>query len=316
MIRYAKTAVVFGGTGFIGRQIVRELARRGVLIKVATRIPESAYFLRPDGTVGQIVPVACDYTSDSIHSLVKGCDYVVNCIGILYEKGHSKFQRAHVEIPQRIAEACAAENVAHFVHISALACERSTSRYAKSKRAGEEAVMQAFPQATILRPSVVFGEDDSFFNMFAEMARYLPCLPLIGGGRTKFQPVYVGDVALAVMRALDSKDTCGKIFELGGPETVTFKEIYTILAQETGRTRMLVPVPMPIAKIQGFFMQMLPHPPLTPDQVESLKTDNVVTAEALTFKDLEIAPTAMEMVLPNYLECYRVGGRFASRKAA
>ena len=311
-----KTAVIFGGTGFIGRQIVRELAQLGVQIKVATRVPERAYFLRPCGAVGQIVPVACDYTEQSIQDVVEGCDYVVNTIGILFEKKRSKFQKAHVQIPAFIAKAAVTSKVKSFVHISSLACERGSSKYAQTKISGEQEVLKVFPKATILRPSVVFGEDDSFFNMFAEMSRYLPFLPLIGGGKTKFQPVYVGDIADAVIKVLSKPEAQGHIYELGGPDTVTFKEIYKILMEETKRKRFLVPLPMPLAKFKAFFMQVLPTPPLTPDQVESLKTDNIMGTDALGLKDLEIEPTSMQIVLPRYLERYRPGGAFAYQKTA
>lgn len=311
-----KTAVIFGATGFIGRQITRELAELGVRIKVATRIPERAYFLRPFGDVGQIVPIACDYSQESISDIIKGCDYVVNTIGILFEKKKNSFQKAHVEIPKRIATASKEQNVERFVHISALACERGTSKYAHTKLAGEQEILQIFPEATILRPSVVFGEDDSFFNMFAEMSSYLPFLPLIGGGKTKFEPVYVGDVADAAIYALQNNNAKGHIYELCGPDRVSFKEIYEILMEETKRKRALVPLPIPFAKFQAFFMQVLPKPPLTPDQVESLKTDNVKNDDALTLEDMNINPTAMKLILPEYLERYRPGGRFAYQKTA
>ena len=188
-----KTATVFGGTGFIGTQIVRELAKKGWTVKVATRIPESAYFLRTCGVVGQVVPFACDYNeSKSIAAAIHGADYVVNCIGLLYEKRKGDFERAHIDVPKDIAKACAKEGVERFVHVSSLGVN-ADSKYGKTKLEGEKAVTKAFPQATILRPSVVFGPEDEFFNMFASLSRVAPCLPLIGGGHTKFQPVFVGD---------------------------------------------------------------------------------------------------------------------------
>lgn len=318
-----KIATVFGGTGFVGRQIVRELAKLGVRVKVATRVPERAYFLRPCGVVGQIVPFACSYHEPaSIAEAVQGSDFVVNCVGILYEKGKKQtFKHAHVDLPANIASACAKAGVERLVHISALGLEDSTSRYAATKRDGEKAVLSNFPAATILRPSVIFGEDDDFFNKFAEMARYLPFLPLIGGGHTKFQPVYVGDVADAVMVALTwpvvgPDNPQGRIYELGGPEVLNFKEIYERLFQYTHRPRPLVEVPYGLAKMQAFFMGILPQPPLTRDQVESLKTDSVVTDKALTFENLGITPTALASVLPLYMETYRAGGRFGEKQAA
>ena len=317
-----KTAAIFGGTGFVGRQIVRELARQGYTVKVATRVPERAYFLKTCGAVGQVVPFAVDYDEPaSIAAAVRGAQVVVNCVGILAQRRRGGFEYAHVAIPEAIARVCAAEGVQRFVHISALAADRGTSRYARSKHAGEQAVRAVFPAATILRPSVVFGPEDSFFNMFAEMARYVPALPLIGGGRTRFQPVYVGDVADAALVAairppVGDHDPRGRTYELGGPETVTLREIYERVFTHTRRRRGLVSLPWGVAKLQAGFMGVLPHPPLTPDQVESLKTDNVVTPGALTLGDLGIAPTGMGLILPQYLAHYAPGGRFGDKKRA
>ncbi len=312
-----KTACVFGGTGFVGTQIVRELAKRDYIVKIATRIPERAYFLKPCGAVGQIIPVACDYRdAESVHAVIEGCDVVVNCIGVLFEKGKQTFQKAHIDIPALIAKTCQKQDVKNFIHISALAVERGTSQYAQSKFAGEKAIQAVFPKATILRPSVIFGEDDAFFNMFAGMAKILPALPLIGGGKTKFQPVFVGDVADAVLAAIDSNDTQGKIYELGGPETLSFEAIYQKLFEYTGQNPVLVPLPYSIAKLQAFFMGILPKPPLTRDQVESLKTDNVMNEDALTLLDLGITPTALDIILPTYLTRYRRGGRFGDKMSA
>ncbi len=312
-----KMACIFGGTGFIGRQIVRALAKQGYTIKVATRVPERAYFLKTAGNVGQVVPFLCHYGDEaSIRAAVKGCDVVVNCVGILFEKGKSSFIRIHTELPRAIAKACAMEKVGRFVQISALGCEESHSKYGKSKRNGEMAAMENFPGATIIRPSIVFGVEDSFFNMFAHMAELLPALPLIGGGKTKFQPVYVGDVADAVTVALSKPDSAGKIYELGGPEVLSFKDIYEKLFAQTGRKRMLVSLPWGIAKIKGCMLSLLPKPPLTADQVESLKTDAVVANDALCLSDLGIAPTSMDVILPTYLARFKPGGRFGDKKRA
>lgn len=316
-----KTATVFGGTGFIGAQIVRELAKKGWVVKVATRVPERAFFLRPCGVPGQIVPIACaSCDPDGIAAAVRGSDFVVNCIGILYERGKAKFRRAHIKLPGLIAQACARERVSRFVHLSALGVN-SGSKYGASKRDGEAAVSKAFPDATILRPSVVFGPDDRFFNLFAELARYTPVLPLIGGGGTRFQPTYVGDVADAVLAALTlpgngPDDPRGKIYELGGPDIVTFREIYERLFRCTGRRRILMTLPWGLAKIDAAFLSLLPKPPLTPDQVESLKTDSVVCPGALTFDNLGIHPAGMDLILPSYLDYYRPGGRFAQKSAS
>ncbi|PZQ47658.1 MAG: complex I NDUFA9 subunit family protein [Micavibrio aeruginosavorus] len=312
-----KMACVFGGTGFIGRQIVRALAKEGYTIKVATRVPESAYFLRTCGNVGQIVPFTCNYNDESsIRASVKGCEVVVNCVGALYEKGKSSFTRVHTEFPRAIAKACTAEKVGRFIHISAGGCDESHSKYGKSKLNGEMAAAENFPSVTVLRPSVVFGAEDNFFNMFARLSLLLPALPLIGGGATKFQPVYVGDIALAVVAALHDGSTAGKTFSLGGPEVLTFKEIYGLIFKETGRKRCLFPLPWGIAKIQGGLMGLLPSPLLTADQVESLKTDNIVPVGAAGFEALGIVPTGPEAVLPSYLARYRPGGRFGDKKRA
>lgn len=317
-----KIATVFGGTGFIGRQVVRELAKLGYTIKVATRVPERAYELRVCGAVGQVVPFAVNYKDPaSVANAVNGASVVVNCIGVLHERRRGDFRRAHVTIPQAIAQACAAAGVQRFVHVSALSCERGTSRYARTKNEGEQAVMAAFPAATILRPSVVFGPEDDFFNMFAELARYLPVMPLIGGGKTMFQPVYVGDVADAVVAAatrpaLGAFDPRGRTYELGGPEVVDFRGVYEKIFTQTRRRRGLMQMPWGLAKIQAGFMSLLPSPLLTPDQVESLKTDSVVNAGALTLADLGIAPTGMNLILPGYLTHYAPGGRFGDKKRA
>ncbi len=323
MTQHYTTATVFGGTGFIGRQVVRELAKRGIVVKIATRVPESAYFLKPCGTVGQIVPMACDVRSDeSLRQVICGSDYVINCIGVLYERGKRQtFENLHARLPGRIAAICASEGVSRLVHISALGIEISGAAYARSKRAGEEAVIKACPAATILRPSVVFGEDDNFFNMFAKMASILPVLPLIGGGHTKFQPVYVGDVADAVMAVIDyTKDHSGKacagLYELGGPEVVTLRDIYQRLIAFTGLNPALLPLPFFMAKIQAAFLSLLPKPLLTPDQVEMLKSNAVVSGDFPGLAELGIQPTAMDIILPQYLDRYRPGGRFAQVRQA
>jgi NADH dehydrogenase len=312
-----KTAVVFGGTGFIGKQIVKRLADLGMQIKVATRVPESAYELKPLGDVGQIVPVACNYSDyDSIARLIDGSQIVVNCVGILYEKHAGDFMRIHADVPESIAAACAVAKVGQFVHLSALGVDHSPSLYAASKLAGEARILKAFPAATIMRPSVVFGEDDDFFNKFAALAGFLPALPLIGGGHTRFQPVYVGDVADAIVTALTlshvgKNSPAGRIYELGGPEILSFKEIYQKLFSYTKQKRALMPLPFWLAALQAKILSLLPVPLLTEDQVESLKADSVVSGNEATLEDLKIVPTALDMILPNYLVNYKAGGRFA-----
>lgn len=319
MTQLQKIATVFGGTGFLGRQIVRGLAKKGFTVKVATRAPERAYFLKPCGTVGQIVPFACNYADPaSVVEAIKGAECVVNCVGILYERKKGDFRRAHVDIPSAIAGACAAQGVKRLVHISIPNIEADQSLYARTKLEGERAVEKIFPNVSILRPSVVFGPDDDFFNKFAALSLCLPVLPLIGGGKTKFQPVYVGDVADAAILCLtgDEEKACGKIFELGGPEILTFREVYERLFAYTGRRRPLIPLPWKVASAQAFFMGLLPNPLLTRDQVESLKTDYTIAPSALGLKDLGIEPTSMDLILPGYLTRFQPGGRFGGRGAA
>lgn len=317
-----KIATIFGGTGFVGRHVVKRLAAEGYTVKVATRIPEQANFLKTCGNIGQIVPFYCNYHDiASLREAVEGADIVVNCIGILFEKKKNNFARLHAELPGQIAEAAARENVGRFVHISALGIEQATSKYAATKRAGEVAVVNACPWATILRPSVIFGADDNFFNMFARLTKVAPALPLIGGGKTKFQPVFVGDVAQAVMAALlipaiHEADPRGKIYELGGPEIVTLRQIYQMVLEGTGCRRLMIPVPFFLAKIKAAFLSLMPTPLLTPDQVENMKFDNIVSPAALTLSHLGVAATGMGLVVPAYLETYKAGGRFADKKTA
>jgi len=312
-----KTIVLFGGTGFIGRYIVREAAKRGWQINIASRDPGSALFLKTCGSVGQIAPVFANIADDdSVRAAMRGADYVVNLCGILYETGRQKFDGVHRDGADRIARIAAELGVQRMVHVSAIgASSASEATYAQSKAAGEEAVRNHYANATILRPSIVFGPEDGFFNLFAGLARLSPFLPLIGGGHTKFQPVYVCDVSDAVMAALDRADTAGKTYELGGPRAYSFKELLQMILREIGLKRPLITVPWSIAMIQGGILGLLPKPLLTRDQVKLLKSDNVVADGALTLKDLGIDPTAVEIIVPTYLRRFRPGGRFAPKTA-
>ena len=316
-----KTVCIFGGTGFLGRNLTQVLARLGYRIKIATRVPQSAYFLKPYGDVGQIVPVQCGYDKESMEKVIEGCDAVINLVGILFEKKKNKFSRVHTDFPKMIAQICSEKKIKNFVHVSALGCDKSSSKYARSKLNGEKAVLENFPNAVILRPSIVFGADDEFFNMFAKLSTFLPFFPLIGGGNTKFQPVYVGDIAKAMSHVLEKnlpegELAQGNIYELGGPDIESFKELYQRLFREIGRKRPLISLPFGLAKIQAFFMGLAPKPMLTMDQVESLKTDNVISTEALTLSDLNVSPTAMDIILPTYLVCYKRGGLIGNKKEA
>ncbi|PCI54923.1 MAG: NAD-dependent dehydratase [Alphaproteobacteria bacterium] len=320
MAHKAKIATVFGGTGFLGKQVVHRLAARGVTVKIATRVPERANFLKTCGAVGQIVPVQCDYSdARSIHQAVKGSDFVVNCVGILFERRkRARFEYLHVDLPAIIAKACADEGVSRFTHVSALGCDTGISKYAQTKYDGENAVRANFPDAIILRPSVMFGQGDNFFNKFAELSRFMPFLPLIGGGKTRFQPVYVGDVAEVVSKGLfvGSSEFLGQTYQLGGPDIVTFRGIYEKLFKYTARPKKLISVPFRIAKLKAAFLKFWPNPILTPDQVDDLKTDNVVDDKAQGIDVFEIHPKSMDLILPGYLETYKFGGRFAVEQSA
>ena len=302
---------VFGGTGFLGRVVVRELARAGWRIRIACRRPDEALRSKPAGDVGQIVPVPANVRDDaSVAAAVDGADAVINLVGVLYERGRQTFRAVHVEAPARIARAASAAGVQRLVHVSALgAGPAAPSAYARSKAAGEAALRDAFPGGTILRPSIVFGPEDSFFNRFAGIARMAPALPLIGGGETRFQPVYVGDVADAVLAVVTRPDAAGRTFELGGPRVYSFAALMTLMLAEIRRKRWLVPVPFWAASAGAFCLEILPKPPLTRDQVRQLQVDNVVSPGAAGLRELGIAPTALEVILPTYLARYRRGGR-------
>jgi NADH dehydrogenase len=301
---------VFGGTGFVGRAVVRELARAGARVRVACRRPDEALRCKPMGDVGQIVPVAANVRDDgSVAAAIQGADAVINLVGILYEHGRQKFAAVHEEAPARVGRAARAAGVRRLVHFSALGADpASRSAYARSKAVGEAAVRAAFPGAIIFRPSVIFGPEDDFFNRFAGLARVLPALPLIGGGHTRFQPVYVGDVADAVIAALGMPDCAGRTFELGGPRIYSFRELMALMLAEIRRRRLLVPLPFWLAGLEAFFLEWMPKPPLTRDQVRLLRTDNVVAPGAAGFAELGISPTALEVILPTYLHRYRRGG--------
>ena len=308
----AKVVTVFGGSGFVGRQVVRELARIGCRVRVAVRFPDTASDLKPMGDVGQIVPIACNIRQDSsVARALDGADAVINLVGILYESGTQTFDSVHHQGSARIAKAAKAAGITNFIQMSALgAAPDSPALYARSKAAGEAAVRAEVPEAIVVRPSVIFGPEDSFFNRFASIMRITPLLPLIGGGEQKFQPVYVGDVADAIVKALTDSSAAGRTYELCGPTVYSFKELMELVMSETGRHVDLVPVPFELARIKAFFLELLPVPPLTRDQVELLRSDNIATGNLPGLKDLGIAPTAAEVILPSYLDIYRKGGRY------
>ncbi len=312
---------VFGGSGFVGGQVVHALARRGWRVRAACRRPDRAWKLMTSGGVGQIQAVRCDATrDDDVASAVSGADTVVNLIGILYESGARTFHAMHVDASRRIAEASAAAGVERLVQMSAIgASPESESDYALSKAAAEMAVREVKPDAVIIRPSVVFGAGDDFLNKFARMAQYAPALPLIGGGQTQFQPVHVGDVAEAIARTVERADAAGRTFELGGPTVVTFEDVLKLVLRETYRSRGLLPLPFFAARALGSLAQLTAFvgikPPLTHDQVVMLETDNVVAPGAEGLGDLGIEPTGMQAVAEHYLWRYRRGGQFAEAAA-
>jgi len=303
---------IFGGSGFLGRHTVRALARAGWRIKVATRHPARGFFLRPLGAVGQIDFVKCDVSDpQSVAQALAGAQAAINLTGILFQKGQT-FEDVQADGAANIAQAAATAGVRALVHVSAIGADlESDSAYAVTKAQGEQAVREAFADAVILRPSIIFGPEDGFFNKFAEMARFLPALPLIGGGRTRFQPIFVGDVAQAILAALLRQD--GRTYELGGPSVYSFKQLMQLILRETGRKRILVPVPFGIAFLKAAFLQLLPKPLLTVDQVKLLKKDNVVSATAPGLADLGITPTSVEAVIPSYLWRYRAKGEYADQ---
>jgi NADH dehydrogenase len=269
------------------------------------------------GDPGQVALINVAIGDEAIlPAFLDGNDAVVNAVGILHEGGRQRFDLVHHSAPARLARLAREIGIERFVHISAIGADpRSASAYARSKAAGEQAVLDAFPTATILRPSIVFGPEDRFFNRFAAMATVLPALPLIGGGETRFQPVYVGDVAEAVLRALDDPTAVARTYELGGPLVYTFRALMELLLAEIRRRRLLVNVPFAVASLQARVLSLLPNPPLTPDQVEMLKTDNIVANGALGFAELDIAPKAVEAILPTYLDRFRRGGWYARQRA-
>jgi len=308
---------VFGGSGFIGRHVVSALAKRGYRIRVAVRRPDLTGFLQPLGNVGQISFVQANlrYRS-SIDRAVDGASHVVNCVGILHETGRNTFDAVQEFGGRAVAEATRGVG-AGFTHISAIGANAtSDSSYGRTKGRAEAAILSIKPDAVIFRPSVVFGQEDSFFNKFADMARMSPVLPLVGGGKTKFQPVYVEDVAEAVARAVDGKVAGGKIYELGGPEVLSFRECLETMLKVTCRKNPLVSMPFSIASLIGSIASLIPFvtPPITPDQVRLLKHDNIVSreaeAEGRTLKGLGITPTMVASVLDSYLVQYRPHGQY------
>lgn len=312
---------VFGGSGFVGRHVVRALCKRDYRIRVAVRRPELSGHLQPLGKVGQIHAVQANVRYPaSVQAAMRDSQVAINLVGILASSGAQTFDAVQAKGAETIANAAAAVG-ASMVHVSAIgADENSPSHYARAKAAGEKAVLAAVPSATIMRPSVVFGPEDEFTNRFAALARLSPALPLIGGGNTRMQPVYVGDVATAIADAVDGKTRPGATYELGGPEVLSFREIIELILDVTDRKRPLLPLPFGLAKLQSILLQFAPGAlKLTPDQVELLRSDNVVSDAAktagLTLEGLGIAPDSMEAIVPQYLWRFRPAGQFQRKNA-
>jgi NADH dehydrogenase len=312
MTQGARTATIFGGGGFIGRHLVQRLARTGAVVRVPSRHVSRLGALRTAGVVGQIVPeIMTRFDDAELESAIAGADSVVNLIGILAPTKRAGFDRLHGELPGRIARIAAGAGVKRLIQVSAIGADpASAAAYARSKAAGEAAVHAEFPAATILRPSIVFGPEDQFFNRFAAMAMISPVLPLIGGGHTRFQPVYVGDVADAILAALERPESAGKTYELGGPGVYSFRELMELMLAEIGAKRLLASLPWGLARMQAGLAEFLPNPPITRDQVELLRTDNVPSGSFPGLIDLGVRPTAVELILPTYLDRFHKGGRF------
>lgn len=328
----ARVVTVFGASGFIGRQVVQRLAQTGAIVRACGRDPIGAAFLKPMGEVGQVVPLKASLSdAKAIARAVEGADAVVNLVGILYERGKSTFDAIHAEGAKRVAKAAKEAGVKSLVHVSALGADaNSPSAYARSKAKGEAEVLAQFPKAVILRPSVVFGPDDDFFNRFANLARLTHMLPvfvhdglrpklsvkdlsfdfdIFGSGGPAFQPVYVGDLADAILSALDKPEAKGKTFEIVGPRPIHMKEVMEMVAEATKRSPMILPLPPFVGRIQAFFLQFLPKPPLTPDQMKLMKKDNVATGKLPGLAELGIKPTAAEAIIPSYLSRHQPGSR-------
>jgi NADH dehydrogenase len=318
----AKLVTVFGGSGFIGRYVVRALAKRGHRIRVAVRRPDLAGHVQPLGAVGQIKAIQANLRYRwSIDRALEGADAAVNLVGILFEAGRQTFDAVQAFGPRAIGEAARAAGLADVVHVSAIGADQpSTIGYLRSKAEGEAGILGAFPEAVVMRPSIAFGPEDHFFNRFAGMARLSPFLPLIGGGATRFQPVFAGDIGEAIARAIDGKAERGAIYELGGPEVLTFKQCMERMLEVTKRRRVLLPIPWSIARLMGRVGQHMPGAPLTFDQVRMLQFDNIVSAAAKgdgrTLEGLGIDPTALEVLLPSYLVRFRDRGEFTQIRPA
>ena len=303
---------IFGAGGFLGKHLMRQLTKLDYRVKVATRNPYLKGYLKPLGNPGQIELFKTNiFNPEDVKQVLKNCDLAINLVGILYETRKQKFNQIHAQFPNLLSELCNELGIKKLVHVSALGVkEGHPSQYMQSKLQGEKNIQDTFKQSVILRPGIMFGPEDKFFNIFATLAQFSPALPLIGGGKTVFEPIYVGDVAQTIVKSLELNNSKPSIYELGG-ENYSFKELMQILLSEINKKRFLIPIPWGMAKFQSYFLQMLPTPLLTPDQVTMLRYDNVVSGEYKTLKNLKIKPTTIQSILPKYIYRFRSGGEFS-----
>jgi len=307
-----KIIAIFGAGGFLGKHLMRQLTKLDYRIKVATRSPYLKGYLKPLGNPGQIELFKINiFDIEQVKKFLKNCDLVINLVGILYETRKQKFDQIHSQFPYLLSNLCNEIGIKNLIHVSALGVrEKHNSKYIQSKLQGEKNIQDTFQPSVILRPSIVFGPEDKFFNTFASIAQFSPILPLVGGGKTKFAPIYVGDVGKAIVKALELNNSKPIIYELGGPENYSFRELMEILLTEIKKKRFLMPVSFGFAKFQSYFLQMVPKPLLTPDQVELLKHNNIVSGDHPTLKDLGITGTSIQTILPKYIYRFREGGQF------
>ena len=303
---------IFGAGGFLGKHLMRQLTKLDYRVKVATRNPYLKGYLKPLGNPGQIELFKTNiFNPEDVKQVLKNCDLAINLVGILYETRKQKFNQIHAQFPNLLSELCNELGIKKLVHVSALGVkEGHPSQYMQSKLQGEKNIQDTFKQSVILRPGIMFGPEDKFFNIFATLAQFSPALPLIGGGKTVFEPIYVGDVAQTIVKSLELNNLKPNIYELGGAN-YSFKELMQILLSEINKKRFLIPIPWGMAKFQSYFLQMLPTPLLTPDQVTMLRYDNVVSGEYKTLKNLKIKPTTIQSILPKYIYRFRSGGEFS-----
>ncbi len=307
-----KIVAIFGSGGFIGKHLMRQLTALEYRVKAATRNPYLKGYLKPLGNPGQIELIKTNiFNPDDVKKVLEGCEFAINLVGILNETRKQKFDQIHSKFPYLLGKICKEFSIKNLIHVSALGVkEGHASKYMQSKLQGEKNLNETFVCPTILRPSIVFGPEDKFFNTFASMAELSPFLPLIGGGKTKFAPIYVGDVARAIVKTLNKSNTKPKIYELGGPENYSFKELMQILLVEIKKNRLLVPIPFNLASFQAFFLQLMPNPLLTVDQVKLLKYNNIVSGKYPVLNDLDIKGKTIKNILPNYIYRFRTGGQF------